>query len=293
MDSIRQIAEQVEAGVKGVFESDTYRNYLSTMSRFHSYSLNNTILIYQQKPDATYVAGYQAWYRSFGRWVRKGEKSIRIMAPITKVRESESGENTSGKRVIVGYRAIPVFDISQTDGAPLPSFLQEKIDGEVEDYDSFRAALELASPVPIRYENLEGRANGYYSLERKEIVIDDSLSELQTVKTIIHEVSHAMLHSGKNLDIDRRTMEVQAESIACAVCMHYHLDPSEYSFGYIAGWSRDQELSELKKSMEVICHTSHKIIHALDQICNPDFETHKNSSGLHAMQEAERILSGA
>ena len=235
------------------------------------------MLIALQKPDASLVAGFSAWKNSHGRTVKKGEKGIRIIAPAPfKVKQemekldpktNMSVVGADGKAVteekeitIPAYKVVSVFDVSQTEGKELPSIGVDKLTGDVSQYEDFFTALKKASPVPIALEHIEGSAHGYYHLAEKRIAIDDNMSELQTLKTAIHEIAHAKLYDidlnapkeKQENRLDQRTREVEAESIAYTVCRHYGLDTSDYSFGYVAGWSSGKELSELKGSLETI-----------------------------------------
>ena len=287
-DRMREIVDSIENGIKELFESDKYRQYLSTMSRFHRYSVNNTMLIYMQRPDATHVAGFNKWRDQFGRNVLKGEKGIRIIAPTPykkKVEEIKTDPETNapvldadGKAIIEEkeiripmFKVVSVFDVSQTEGKELPDIAVDELTGDVDRYKDFFAALEKTSPVPIGFEKIEGGAHGYYHLEDKRIAIDEGMSELQTLKTAIHEIAHAKLHDidlnapkDEQPRVDRRTREVEAESVAYTVCQHYGLDTSDYSFGYVAGWSSGRELSELKSSLETIRSAAAEIINSID-----------------------------
>ena len=288
-EKLKEITDRLEQGITELFDSERYKEYLQVMSKFHNYSFNNTLLIAMQKPDASLIAGFNAWKNNFGRNVMRGEKGIRILAPSPyKIRqEVEKKDPQTGKTVIGGdgkpvtetkeiqipaYRVVAVFDVSQTEGRELPSISANELTGDVEQYEDFFAALEKTSPVPMGFEKIEGTAHGYYHLEEKRIAIDEGMSELQNLKTAIHEIAHAKLH---DIDLnapqeeqpdrpDRRTREVQAESIAYTVCQHYGLDTSDYSFGYVAGWSSGRELSELKSSLETIRSAAAEIINSID-----------------------------
>ena len=285
---VQEITEKLEQGIKELFESEKYKNYLNTMSKFHNYSFNNTLLIAMQKPDATLVAGFQAWKKNFERHVKKGEKGIRILAPAPyKVKEEqekidpETNEimlDKEGKPImeeveitIPAFRAVSVFDVSQTDGRKLPELTVNELSADVEGYQDFMKALEMVSPVPIGYEDISGEAKGYYHTEEQRVAIQQGMSESQTVKTAIHEVAHAKLHSrelNKNTDLseqkDRNTKEVEAESIAYTVCQHFGIDTSDYSFGYIAGWSSGKEMTELKSSLDTIRRTASEMISGIE-----------------------------
>ena len=286
-EKLKEITDRLEQGITELFDSERYKEYLQVMSKFHNYSFNNTLLIAMQKPDASLIAGFNAWKNNFGRNVMRGEKGIRILAPSPyKIRqEVEKKDPQTGKTVIgkdgkpvtetkeiqiPAYKVVAVFDVSQTEGRELPSISANELTGDVEQYEDFFAALEKTSPVPMGFEKIEGTAHGYYHLEEKRIAIDEGMSQLQNLKTAIHEIAHAKLH---DIDLnapeqpdrpDRRTREVQAESIAYTVCQHYGLDTSDYSFGYVAGWSSGRELAELKSSLETIRATAAEIINTID-----------------------------
>lgn len=279
---VKEITAQLEQGVKDLFASQRYQEYLKAMSKFHDYSLNNTLLIVMQKPDASLVAGYGKWRDNFERHVKRGEKGIKILAPapykvkreIPKI-DPDSGQPIIGKDgkpvteekeiTIPNYKVVSVFDVSQTEGKEIPDLSVDSLTGGIEQYEDFFRALERTSPVPVSFEPIPSGAHGYYSNVDKRIAINEGESELQTVKTLIHEIAHAKLH-----DIDltaatdeqsrpnRRTREV--ESIAYTVCQHFGLDTSDYSFGYIAGWSSDKEITELKASLETIRATASELI---------------------------------
>ena len=286
-EKLKEITDRLEQGITELFDSERYKEYLQVMSKFHNYSFNNTLLIAMQKPDASLIAGFNAWKNNFGRNVMRGEKGIRILAPSPyKIRqEVEKKDPQTGKTVIgkdgkpvtetkeiqiPAYKVVAVFDVSQTEGRELPSISANELTGDVEQYEDFFSALEKTSPVPMGFEKIEGTAHGYYHLEEKRIAIDEGMSQLQNLKTAIHEIAHAKLH---DIDLnapeqpdrpDRRTREVQAESIAYTVCQHYGLDTSDYSFGYVAGWSSGRELAELKISLETIRATAAEIINTID-----------------------------
>lgn len=268
-NSVEEITKQLEEGVKEVFTSENYLNYLKVMSKFYNYSFNNCLLIGMQFPNATLIAGYQTWKNKFNRQVRKGEKAIRILAPIPhkfkKEIEKEDGSKEEKEINYTTFRAVSVFDVSQTEGEEIPTIAQE-LQGSLDDYNKLLEQLKSVSPVEIRFDEIKGGANGYYSHIDNNIVIDTRLSEQQTVKTLIHEIAHSILHNketGEEKEADRNTKEVQAESIAYTVCQHLGLDTSDYSFGYVAGWSKGKEVKELQASMEVIRKTSKDIIEQL------------------------------
>ena len=259
--NIKEITEKLEQGVKEVFESDKYKDYLNFMSKFYNYSVNNIILIMMQKPTASLVAGYKAWQNKFKRQVRKGEKGITIIAPCPhKMIQEIDGEEV--ERSWMSYRATTVFDISQTDGDEVPEYVSE-LTGNVDGYNDLIQKLIAVSPVPVTFEEITSGANGFFKLDEKRIAVKNDMSEQQTVKTLIHEISHAILHDrdeGEAKDADRNTREVQAESVAYTVCNMLGLDTADYSFGYIAGWSEGKEVKELIGSMEVIRKTSNDIL---------------------------------
>ena len=285
---VQEITEKLEQGLKELFESEKYRTYLNTMSKFHNYSINNTILIAMQKPDATLVAGYKAWQKNFERHVKKGEKGIRILAPAPyKIKEeqekidpvtNEPMLDKDGMPImeeveikIPAFRVVPVFDVSQTDGKELPELSVDELSAEVDGYQDFMRALEAVSPAPIGYEDIPGEAKGYFDITLNRIAIQEGMSESQTVKTAIHEVAHAKLHSRereKETDLsehkDRNTKEVEAESVAYTVCQHFGIDTSDYSFGYIAGWSSGKEMTELKSSLDTIRRTASELISGIE-----------------------------
>ena len=276
-EKLKEITDRLEQGITELFDSERYREYLRVMSKFHNYSFNNTLLIAMQKPDASLVAGFSAWKNNFGRNVIKGQKGIKIIAPSPyKVKQEMKKIDPHTQQPIIGkdgkpvteekeitipaYKVVSVFDVSQTEGRELPDIAVNELTGDVERYRDFFAALEKTSPVPIGFEQIPGSSHGYYHLEDKRIAIQEGMSELQTLKTAIHEIAHAKLHdidlnapeNEQQPRIDRRTREVEAESVAYTVCQHYGLDTSDYSFGYIAGWSSGKELAELKGSLETI-----------------------------------------
>ena len=288
-DRLKEITDRLEQGILEVFESERYKDYLRVMSKFHHYSFNNTMLIALQKPDASLIAGFSAWKNTHGRTVKKGEKGIRIIAPAPfKVKQemekldpktnmplvgADGNAITEEKEITIpAYKVVSVFDVSQTEGKELPSIGVDELTGDVSQYEDFFTALKKASPVPIALEHIEGSAHGYYHLAEKRIAIDDNMSELQTLKTAIHEIAHAKLHDidlnapkeEKENHPNQRTREVEAESVAYTVCQHYGLDTSDYSFGYVAGWSSGKELSELKGSLETIRLAASELIDSID-----------------------------
>ena len=220
MKKIEDITDRLEQGIVEVFDSEKYKAYLDCMSKFYNYSTNNCLLISMQYPEATLVAGYQAWQKKFKRQVRRGEKAIKILAPCMHKRVVENEDGEEKEITWITYRVTNVFDVSQTDGDKLPSIC-EKLKGDVTNYLTTKEKIVKISPVPVIFEKIKGRGCGYYHTETKDIHIDDSLSEQQTIKTLIHEIAHAKLHNKENgieKEANRRTMEVQAESVAYSVC---------------------------------------------------------------------------
>ena len=285
-ERMKEITDRLETGIQELFESERYKAYLTTMSKFHSYSFNNTLLIAMQ--GGQLVAGYNKWKDDFHRNVKKGEKAIKILAPAPFKAKKEVQKLDAQGRPVMGkdgkpvtevqeiqvpaFKIVSVFDVSQTEGEPLPSIGVEELTGSVERYGEFFKALEQTSPVPIGFEDIPGGSHGYYHLTEKRIAIQEGMSELQTLKTAIHEIAHSKLHAIdpeapaiEQADRpDSRTREVQAESVAYAVCQHYGLDTSDYSFGYVAGWSSGKDLKELKASLETIRATAHELITTID-----------------------------
>ena len=285
-DRMKEITDRLETGIQELFESERYTAYLTSMAKFHSYSFNNTLLIAMQ--GGQLVAGYNKWRDDFHRNVKRGEKGIKILAPAPyKVKKEmpkldEQGQpvmDKDGKPLtevqetqVPAFKIVSVFDVSQTEGEPLPSIGVDELAGNVEQYEDFFKALEQTSPVPMAFEDIPGGSHGYYHLTEKRIAIQENMSELQTLKTAIHEIAHAKLHAidpeaplTEQADRpDSRTREVQAESVAYAVCQHYGLDTSDYSFGYVAGWSSGKDLKELRASLETIRATAHELITTID-----------------------------
>ena len=341
---VREITDKLEQGIKELFESERFKEYLCTMSKFYHYSFSNTLLIAMQKPEATYVAGYTSWQRNFDRQVMKGEKGIKILAPAPyKAKEEREKIDPSTQKPVLdadgkpvtetvevmrpAFKVVSVFDISQTDGKELPDIIVDELSGSVENYAAFFEALKQESPAPIAFEDIPGGAKGYFSPVENRIAIQEGMSEIQTIKTAIHEIAHAKLHSidrpepepswkivmisdgGTKRDFlsgfasetdaneaaeregwrfvdenrfewrleveedtsavqemrkDRHTKEVEAESVAYTVCQRYGIETSDYSFGYIAGWSSDKETKELKGSLETIRKTAAEMIDSID-----------------------------
>ena len=289
-EKMKEITDRLEQGIQDLFESDRFKEYLQVMSKFHNYSFNNTLLIAMQKPDATLIAGYNSWKNLFGRQVSRGAKGIKVIAPspykvkkeVDKIdpKTQKPMTDKNGKPVkeetevtVPAFKVVSVFDVSQTEGKELPTIGVDELTGDVAQYADFFKATEQASPAPVGFEKIKSGAKGYYSQTEKRIAINEGMSELQNLKTLIHEIAHAKLH---DIDLnapaeeqadrpDRRTREVQAESIAYAVCQHYGLDTSDYSFSYVATWSSGRELSELKASLETIRSTASELIKDIDK----------------------------
>ena len=314
-EKLKEITDRLEQGITELFDSERYKEYLRVMSKFHNYSFNNTLLIAMQKPDASLIAGFTAWKNQFQRNVKKGEKGIKIIAPSPfKIKQETEKIDPQTQKPVIGrdgkpvteekeitipaYKVVSVFDVSQTEGKELPNIAVDALTGDVEQYSDFFAALEKTSPVPIGFEKIEGGAHGYYHLEDKRIALDEGMSELQTLKTAIHEIAHAKLHDidlnapkdEQQPRVDRRTREVEAESVAYTVCQHYGLDTSDYSFGYVAGWSSGRELAELKSSLETIRSAAADIINSIDghiAELQKQHEAEKAAPDLDAAQEQQ------
>ena len=314
-EKLKEITDRLEQGIAELFDSERYREYLKVMSKFHNYSFRNTVLIAMQKPDASLVAGFSAWKNNFERNVMKGQKGIKIIAPSPyKIKQEMQKIDPHTQKPVIGkdgkpvteekevtipaYKVVSVFDVSQTEGKELPDIAVDALTGDVEQYSDFFAALEKTSPVPIGFEKIEGGAHGYYHLEDKRIALDEGMSELQTLKTAIHEIAHAKLHDidlnapkdEQQPRVDRRTREVEAESVAYTVCQHYGLDTSDYSFGYVAGWSSGRELAELKSSLETIRSAAADIINSIDghiAELQKQHEAEKAAPDLAAAQEQQ------
>ena len=314
-EKLKEITDRLEQGITEMFDSERYKEYLRVMSKFHNYSFNNTLLIAMQKPDASLIAGFTAWKNQFQRNVKKGEKGIKIIAPSPfKIKQETEKIDPQTQKPVIGrdgkpvteekeitipaYKVVSVFDVSQTEGKELPDIAVDALTGDVEQYSDFFAALEKTSPVPIGFERIEGGTHGYYHLEDKRIALDEGMSELQTLKTAIHEIAHAKLHDidlnapkdEQQPRVDRRTREVEAESVAYTVCQHYGLDTSDYSFGYVAGWSSGRELAELKSSLETIRSAAADIINSIDghiAELQKQHEAEKAAPDLAAAQEQQ------
>lgn len=290
-EKVKALTDQLEAGVKEVFESEQYKTYLKAMSKFHQYSFGNVLLILMQYPEASLVAGFQTWKKQFGRPVKKGEHGIQIIAPTQRSRLVKQDRfDPDTQQPIIGPDGVPeqepvfvnyqsfrvtyVFDVSQTEGKELPSYGVDELTGDVPYFDDMISAIEKLAPVPIEYRPAAAAKGGYNQLEKK-IYVNEGMSQVQTLKTLIHETVHAKLHAlpVKDGEIigrpekDKHTREVEAESIAYVVCQHFGIDTSEYSFPYVTGWSRGKELNELKASLDCISKTAAEMIDGIEKAC--------------------------
>ena len=287
-EKVKEITDKLEAGIKDLMNSDKFRDYLKCLSKFHNYSLGNTILIAMQKPDATLVAGYTAWKNQFGRQVQKGEQGIRILAPTPYKKKMEvdivdpsTGQariNPDGTKatelkeiMVPAFKVVSVFDVSQTDGRPLPSIGVNELTGDVRQYEMFFEALKRSCPVPIGFEQIDSGAKGYYHTVDHRIALQEGMSQVQTIKTLIHELTHHYLHSKDPKEmppeeprLTRNAKEVEAESVAYTVAQHYGIETSDYSFAYIAGWSQGKGTPELKASLDRIRKAADEMITAID-----------------------------
>ena len=288
---VKALTDKLESGVKDVFESDAYKSYLTAMSKLHRYSFGNVLLILWQCPEASVVAGFGKWKKEFGRTVKPGEKGIQILAPVPrkKLILQQKIDATTMTPILgadgqpekewalarwTDFRIVYVFDISQTEGKEFPSYGVDELTGEVPQYAEFVAAIEKLSPVPIEFREPQA-SKGCYNLLEQKTYVNEGMSQVQTLKTLIHETAHAKLHAlpvenGKIVgkpDKDNHTREVEAESIAYVVCQHFGIDTSDYSFAYVTGWSRGKKLPELKASLECISDTASEIIDALETAC--------------------------
>ena len=283
-DELHQITDKLEKGVKDVFQSDKYKQFLNVMAKFPRYSVNNTMLIMMQKPDAQLCQSFTGW-KQMGRYVKKGEKGISILAPAPyKIEREQTKLDDKGRPVfdadgepvkekvevtIRAFKVVKTFDLSQTDGKELPTIGPSELVGNIEGYPKLLQALQEISPVPVSFELIDGDAKGFYHLEDKKIVVQDGMSEVQTIKTLLHEMAHQKLHDKDNVpeakDISRNGKEVEAESVAYVVCQHYGINTSDYSFSYVAGWSEGKETPELKASLDKIRQTASEFIYQIDQ----------------------------
>lgn len=279
IERIQDLSEKLEKGLKDLIDSDNYRKYLGTMSRFHNYSYRNCLLITAQCPNATHIAGYNDWRKKFHRFVKAGEKCIWIFAPVPVLKkiEIEGKDNTTyetlvdtdgkpekdtAEKIQMFYKPVPCFDISQTDGVPLPEIVH-KLDFEVDGYDRLMDAIKNISPVPISFEDIYTNANGYYDISNNRIVVRNDLSEAQSVKTALHEIAHSMMHDKDSIVNKSWVREIEAESVAFIVCSYVGIDTADYSFGYITGWA-DGRLEDFKASLGRIKDTSSNIIDRLN-----------------------------
>ena len=283
-DELHQITDKLEKGVKDVFQSDKYKQFLNVMAKFPRYSVNNTMLIMMQRPDAQLCQSFTGW-KQMGRYVKKGEKGISILAPAPyKIEREQTKLDEKGRPVfdadgepvkekvevtIRAFKVVKTFDLSQTDGKELPTIGPSELVGNIEGYPKLLQALQEISPVPVSFELIDGDAKGFYHLEDKKIVVQDGMSEVQTIKTLLHEMAHQKLHDKDNApeakDISRNGKEVEAESVAYVVCQHYGINTSDYSFSYVAGWSEGKETPELKASLDKIRQTASEFIYQIDQ----------------------------
>ena len=287
-EKVKEITDKLEAGIKELMDSDKFKEYLKCLSKFHNYSLGNTILIALQKPDATLVAGYTAWKNQFGRQVQKGEQGIRILAPTPYKRKMEvdvidpsTGQarmNPDGTKatelkeiMVPAFKVVNVFDVSQTDGRPIPSIGVNELTGDVRQYEMFFEALKRSCPVPIAFEQIDSGAKGYYHTVEHRIALQEGMSQVQTIKTLIHEMTHQHLHSKDPKEMSpeeprltRNAKEVEAESVAYTVAQHYGIETSDYSFAYIAGWSAGKDTPELKASLDRIRTAADELITGID-----------------------------
>lgn len=283
-DELHQITDKLEKGVKDVFQSDKYKQFLNVMAKFPRYSVNNSMLIMMQRPDAQLCQSFTGW-KQMGRYVKKGEKGISILAPAPyKIEREQTKLDEKGRPVfdadgepvkekvevtIRAFKVVKTFDLSQTDGKELPTIGPSELVGNIEGYPKLLQALQEISPVPVSFELIDGDAKGFYHLEDKKIVVQDGMSEVQTIKTLLHEMAHEKLHDKDNVpeakDISRNGKEVEAESVAYVVCQHYGINTSDYSFSYVAGWTEGKETPELKASLDKIRQTASEFIYQIDQ----------------------------
>ena len=283
-DELHQITDKLEKGVKDVFQSDKYKQFLNVMAKFPRYSVNNIMLIMMQRPDAQLCQSFTGW-KQMGRYVKKGEKGISILAPAPyKIEREQTKQDEKGRPVfdadgepvkekvevtIRAFKVVKTFDLSQTDGKELPTIGPSELVGNIEGYPKLLQALQEISPVPVSFELIDGDAKGFYHLEDKKIVVQDGMSEVQTIKTLLHEMAHQKLHDKDNVpeakDISRNGKEVEAESVAYVVCQHYGINTSDYSFSYVAGWTEGKETPELKASLDKIRQTASEFIYQIDQ----------------------------
>jgi len=302
-DKVKELTAQLEEGLNSLKDSDEYKKFLTCMSKFHSYSYNNTLLIMMQMPQATYVAGFNSWKNNFHRNVKKGEKGIKILAPAPYKKMVETQKTDKDGRSFVEeeevtipcFKPVTVFDYSQTEGEPIPELIKGELESDVINYDMIKKALIEVSDVPISYTDIESNAKGYFDPKNSQIVIQSNMSQSQTIKTMIHEISHSILHDyTKQKDNtekkDRNTKEVEAESVAFTVCKHFGINTDDYSFGYILGWSKDASLKEFKSSLETIQKCSSRIIGRMEANLI-DLEKTKMSIKDRLRENKERVLT--
>lgn len=311
---LKDITEKLEQGVKDVFASDNYHRLLDTMAKFPRYSINNNILIMMQKPDATLVQSYTGW-KKMGRFVKKGEKGIRILAPAPyKIEKEQDKLDSNGKAILdkdgeavkekveinlTAFKPCSTFDISQTEGEPMPTIGVSELTGSVDGYKNLFDALKATSPVPVGFEDIKSGAKGYFHLEDNRIAINNGMSEVQNVKTLVHEMTHAILDNKEaQAALDEKTSkndkEVTAESVAYTVCKHYGIDTSDYSFGYVATWSKGKELPELKDSLNKIRDTAAMIINSVDEKVKElavEKEVQASKEAVHTEPSGESIVA--
>ena len=274
-NDLDEIMKSLEDGILQFMDSEKFKDYLKAVSKFHNYSTNNVILISMQKPDASLVAGFNTWKKHFNRHVMKGEKAIRIIAPMPFTVEKEQDRvdqygNAYKEKVLVTvprFRAVSVFDVSQTDGDPLPNINPIELKADVNDYSNFLKALINTAVVPVRFTDIEGTAKGYFHIRNNEICIANGMGESQTIKTLIHEIAHSVLHNNSTFGVllPQKTKEIQAESVAFAVCSHFEIDTSDYTFPYISGWSGEQNITEFRNSMDTIRNAASQLITSIEE----------------------------
>lgn len=275
-ERLTELTDRLENGIKDLYASGRYAEYLAAMSKFHHYSYGNALLILFQCPTATRVAGYGTWKKVFGRQVKRGEKGIQILSPcqFSRFIEQELIDPATGqplaetrRKKATRFKIATVFDVSQTEGRALPSIGVSELTGDVPGYEDVYARLSALSPLPVEQEHLPGTAKGCTNYLEGRIVVRPGMSQVQTIKTLVHEIAHAKLHIpdllAEGQKKERREKEVEAESVAYIVCQHFGIDTSDYSFGYVAGWSRGRELEELKSSLNLIHSTAGEIINTI------------------------------
>ncbi len=300
-----ELMTKMEEGVKGIFDSDEYVNYLRTMSKFRHYSVNNQILIWSQCPHATAVAGFNDWKKKFGRSVKKGERSIKILAPMPikiKAEAEQTDENgvthhtdESIERIITLYKTVSVFDVSQTEGKPLPELNVEELTGKVTDYDTLLRAITQSAPCPVYFEEITNGSKGYYSVIADKVVVNTGMSQEQTIKTCLHEIAHAMLHNSnkqKEEPVDRPTKEVEAESIAFLVSDALGVNTESYSFKYVAVWSTEKSVPELKASLEKIKGTATELIDKIDKLLSGAEFSSEEGGSTFSIEEGNAVCVG-